>query len=84
MKIIRVIVNGAGGGAALMMRFAAEAARYIRHVEIVEYHHDLKIDAPSGTAIKTAEYINRKAGETSAPEVQGKEMPGRQYPDSCG
>jgi 4-hydroxy-tetrahydrodipicolinate reductase len=41
-------------GAVLMMRFAAEAARHLPHAEIVELHHDTKLDAPSGTAKATA------------------------------
>ena len=45
-------------GAILMMRFAREAAQYLPNVEIIELHHDKKRDAPSGTAIKTAEMIN--------------------------
>jgi 4-hydroxy-tetrahydrodipicolinate reductase len=49
-------------GAILMMKFAAEAAKYMPGVEIVEYHHDQKADAPSGTAIHTANYINGAAG----------------------
>jgi 4-hydroxy-tetrahydrodipicolinate reductase len=44
-------------GAILMMKFAAMAARYLPHVEIIELHHDQKLDAPSGTALKTAELI---------------------------
>lgn len=44
-------------GAVLMMRFAREAARFFPGVEIIELHHDQKKDAPSGTAIKTAEMI---------------------------
>jgi 4-hydroxy-tetrahydrodipicolinate reductase len=44
-------------GAVLMMRFAKEAAKYYPHAEIIELHHDKKKDAPSGTAIKTAEII---------------------------
>jgi 4-hydroxy-tetrahydrodipicolinate reductase len=44
-------------GAVLMMRFAAEAARYLDAAEIVEYHHATKVDAPSGTAIATAAAI---------------------------
>ncbi|MHB9036309.1 MAG: 4-hydroxy-tetrahydrodipicolinate reductase [Armatimonadota bacterium] len=50
-------------GAVLMMKFAAEAAKYMPNVEIIELHHDKKIDSPSGTAIKTAEMIDaaRKA-----------------------
>ncbi|MFK7695724.1 4-hydroxy-tetrahydrodipicolinate reductase [Paenibacillus sp. HJGM_3] len=57
--------NGIGGiiapnfsiGAILMMKFAAQAAKYMPHVEIIEYHGDQKLDAPSGTSIKTAELI---------------------------
>jgi 4-hydroxy-tetrahydrodipicolinate reductase len=44
-------------GAVLLMRFAAQAARYLPEVEIIELHHEKKVDAPSGTAIKTAEMI---------------------------
>ncbi|QGG48233.1 4-hydroxy-tetrahydrodipicolinate reductase [Heliorestis convoluta] len=47
-------------GALLMMRFACEASRFFPHVEIMEYHHDQKLDAPSGTAIKTAEAIQEE------------------------
>lgn len=41
-------------GAVLMMRFAAEAARWLPRAEIIELHHDTKLDAPSGTARATA------------------------------
>lgn len=44
-------------GAILLMQFAAQAAKYFPHVEIIELHHDKKKDAPSGTAVKTAELI---------------------------
>ena len=44
-------------GAVLMMRFAAEAARLLPRAEIVELHADTKVDAPSGTALATAELI---------------------------
>jgi 4-hydroxy-tetrahydrodipicolinate reductase len=44
-------------GAVLMMHFAAKAVRYLPSVEIIELHHDQKADAPSGTALKTAEEI---------------------------
>lgn len=49
-------------GAILMMKFAAQAAKYFPNLEIIEYHGDQKLDAPSGTAVKTAELIaeNRK------------------------
>ncbi|MDX1932034.1 MAG: 4-hydroxy-tetrahydrodipicolinate reductase [Capsulimonadales bacterium] len=57
-------------GALLMMRFAAEAARYLPDVEILEMHHERKVDAPSGTAVKTAEMIAtaREGGPVPAPE----------------
>jgi 4-hydroxy-tetrahydrodipicolinate reductase len=45
-------------GAILMMRFAAQASKYFPHLEIIEYHGDQKLDAPSGTSIKTAELIS--------------------------
>jgi 4-hydroxy-tetrahydrodipicolinate reductase len=41
-------------GAILMMRFAAEASRHMATAEIIELHHDRKLDAPSGTALRTA------------------------------
>jgi 4-hydroxy-tetrahydrodipicolinate reductase len=41
-------------GAVLMMRFAVEASRYMAKAEIIELHHDRKVDAPSGTAARTA------------------------------
>ncbi|HVD66958.1 MAG TPA: dihydrodipicolinate reductase C-terminal domain-containing protein [Gaiellaceae bacterium] len=44
-------------GAVLMMRFAAEAARFMPRAEIVELHNEAKVDAPSGTAKATAEAI---------------------------
>jgi len=44
-------------GAVLMMKFSQMAAKYYQDVEILEMHHDQKLDAPSGTAIKTAEMI---------------------------
>lgn len=47
-------------GAVLMMKFSQMAAKYLPNVEIIEMHHDKKVDAPSGTAIKTAQMINEK------------------------
>lgn len=44
-------------GAVLLMRFAQEAARFLPDVEIIEMHHERKVDAPSGTAARTAEMI---------------------------
>lgn len=54
-------------GAVLMMQFAKTAAKYLSDVEIIEKHHDQKLDAPSGSAIKTAEMIK----ETRRSKLQG-------------
>lgn len=54
-------------GAVLMMKFAQQAARYLGDIEILEMHHDRKLDAPSGTAVKTADLIR----EVRAPHIQG-------------
>lgn len=56
-KLGAIIAPNFSVGAILMMRFAQEAARYLPNAEIIEMHHDKKRDAPSGTAIKTAELI---------------------------
>jgi len=45
-------------GAILMMKFSQMAAKYFQDVEIIEQHHDQKLDAPSGTGLKTAEMIS--------------------------
>ena len=55
-----------------MMHFAAIAARFCPRSEIIELHHDAKLDAPSGTAIKTAEMITATRNE-AAPERQSLE-----------
>jgi 4-hydroxy-tetrahydrodipicolinate reductase len=52
-----LIAPNFGIGAVLMMQFAAKAARYFDSVEIIEMHHPAKVDAPSGTARRTAELI---------------------------
>jgi 4-hydroxy-tetrahydrodipicolinate reductase len=60
-------------GAVLLVRFAAEAARYFDAAEVIELHHDGKADAPSGTAIATARAIAAaRAGEWSAPDAVGE------------
>ncbi|MDP3562179.1 MAG: 4-hydroxy-tetrahydrodipicolinate reductase [Legionellaceae bacterium] len=56
-KLGGLIVPNFSIGAILLMRFAAEAARLFSEVEIIEAHHQEKLDSPSGTAIKTADMI---------------------------
>jgi 4-hydroxy-tetrahydrodipicolinate reductase len=55
-------------GAVLMMEFAEKAARYFESAEIIELHHPAKVDAPSGTAARTAELMSaaRKAAGLGA------------------
>jgi 4-hydroxy-tetrahydrodipicolinate reductase len=60
-------------GAVLLMKFAQEAAKYFDHAEIIELHHNQKADAPSGTALKTAELMRESRaqfGTTNAPEKE--------------
>ncbi|ADL13086.1 4-hydroxy-tetrahydrodipicolinate reductase [Acetohalobium arabaticum] len=59
-------------GAILMMKFSQMAAKYLDQAEIIELHHDQKLDAPSGTAIKTAELINevQNATEKEVDEIE--------------
>jgi 4-hydroxy-tetrahydrodipicolinate reductase len=62
-------------GAVLMMRFAAEAARHMAKAEIIELHHDGKLDAPSGTATRTAELMAGASGH-SPPPIHSVRLPG--------
>ncbi len=62
-------------GAVLMMRFAAEAARHMEKAEIVELHHDKKLDAPSGTAARTAALMAEATGGAQPP-IHSVRLPG--------
>ena len=62
-------------GAVLMMRFAAEAARHMAAAEIIELHHDRKLDAPSGTAARTAQLMAAASGRP-APPIHSVRLPG--------
>ncbi|HEX7610086.1 MAG TPA: 4-hydroxy-tetrahydrodipicolinate reductase [Solirubrobacteraceae bacterium] len=62
-------------GAVLMMRFAAEAARHMSKAEIIELHHDRKLDAPSGTAARTAELMAAATGG-EPPPIHSVRLPG--------
>ncbi len=61
-KVGCIIAPNFAIGAILMINFAAQAAKYFPHVEIIELHHDQKLDAPSGTAILTAAEIVKNRG----------------------
>ncbi len=56
-KLGAIIAPNFAIGAVLMMEFSKQAAKYFPDVEIIEKHHDNKLDAPSGTAVKTLELI---------------------------
>ena len=59
-------------GAVLMMEFAEKAARYFESAEIIELHHPAKVDAPSGTAARTAELMSaarKEAGLGAMPDA---------------
>ena len=62
-------------GAVLMMRFAAEAAQHMQKAEIIELHHDAKLDAPSGTAARTAQLMSEASG-AGAPPIHSVRLPG--------
>jgi 4-hydroxy-tetrahydrodipicolinate reductase len=65
-------------GAVLMMEFAAQAAKYLPDVEIIELHHEKKLDSPSGTALLTAQKIvaARSAAPTPPPPNRVEKIPG--------
>lgn len=62
-------------GAVLMMEAAKLAARHMPECEIVELHHDRKLDAPSGTALRTAELIREAGGNVHEP-IHSVRLPG--------
>jgi len=75
-KLGGIIAPNFSIAAVLMMRFAAEAARLLPNVEIIEAHHPQKLDAPSGTALKTAEMIAKAQQSQTAPLPLKELVPG--------
>jgi len=63
-------------GAVLMMQFAREAAKHMHHAEIIELHHNQKVDKPSGTAIKTAQMMKESMGENAEIPIHSVRLPG--------
>ena len=66
-------------GAVLMMEFAEKAARYFESAEIIELHHPAKVDAPSGTAARTAELMTqarKDAGLAPMPDATTTSLDG--------
>jgi 4-hydroxy-tetrahydrodipicolinate reductase len=72
-----LIAPNFGIAAVLMMQFSAAAARYFESVEIVELHHAGKVDAPSGTARRTAELIGQaRKGMDAMPDATTQSLEG--------
>ena len=66
-------------GAVLMMEFATKAAKYFESAEIIELHHPNKVDAPSGTAARTAELMSaarKEAGLSAGPDATTTSLEG--------
>jgi 4-hydroxy-tetrahydrodipicolinate reductase len=62
-------------GAVLMMQFAQEAAKHLPECEVIELHHDRKLDAPSGTAARTADLVRAAGGNVHEP-IHSVRLPG--------
>ena len=78
-KVGVLIAPNFGLGAVLMMQFAKSAAKYFESAEIIELHHPEKVDAPSGTASRTAELVNearREANLGKMPDKTAKSLDG--------
>jgi 4-hydroxy-tetrahydrodipicolinate reductase len=82
-----VIAPNFGIGAVLSMRFAQQAARFYDSVEVLELHHPNKVDAPSGTAVRTAELIaeaRKQAGLGAPPDATTQARDGARGADVDG
>ena len=74
-------------GSVLASAFAAKASKYFESVEIIELHHPDKVDAPSGTAVRTAQLISAErseAGVPSSPDATTSELAGARGTDVDG
>jgi 4-hydroxy-tetrahydrodipicolinate reductase len=63
-------------GAVLMMQFAVEAAKHMASAEIIELHHHTKVDAPSGTAARTARLMAEASRSGETPPIHSVRLPG--------
>ena len=78
-KVGALIAPNFGLGAVLMMQFSQTAAKYFESAEIIEMHHANKIDAPSGTAVRTAEMITaarKESNKANMPDATISSLPG--------
>src|ERR1700761_9160320 len=70
-------------GAVLMMQFAVQAARHMAKAEIIELHHDSKVDAPSGTAARTAALMAAASPTQATPPIHSVRLPGLVAPQQA-
>ena len=76
-KAAVVVIPNFSVGSMLATRFATEAARFFDSIEIVEAHHENKIDSPSGTATRTAELMAQARSGRTQPLITGVDQPAR-------
>lgn len=76
LKLGGMIAPNFSLGVVLMMKYAAEIAKYFPQVEIIEMHHDGKLDSPSGTALRTAEMLAANRTPTKSTQVIHETIPG--------
>ena len=67
-----VVVPNFSIGVNLLFKFASQAAKFFTHVEIIEMHHDKKVDAPSGTAVYTARIIGAEKVGSEPPNPEDR------------
>jgi 4-hydroxy-tetrahydrodipicolinate reductase len=82
-----LVVPNFSVGAVLMMKFAEQAARFFESAEVIELHHAGKVDAPSGTATRTAAMMQAArtaAGVGPSPDATTTELPGARGADVGG
>lgn len=77
LKLGGIIAPNFSIGSLLAIQFAKKAAKWFDGIDIIEMHHHLKVDAPSGTAIYTADQIHQ--GKSEWPEMNSEPQPGREF-----
>lgn len=83
-KIGGIVVPNFAIGAVLMMKFAAAAAKYLSDVEIIELHHAAKVDAPSATALRTAQMIEESRAVDPIKRPERETVRGARGAESAG
>lgn len=84
LKLGGIIAPNFSLGAVLMMKYAKEIAKWMPHVEIIEMHHDKKIDSPSGTALRSAEILAESIPSPFSPPTTHETVSGARGANHCG